>query len=173
MIDAVHNRVIKTIILNPIDVSAFFQSDGNTLAREPLTTVFDNPTKAFPNLLEAIVIKGNRAYVPGTCSSPNGPFRFNVNVQSCLSVIDTSQDVEAFADAQHERGRQLRAGRREALQHRIRSPSRSSARARRGVRRRWPPPTGSCASTLDAQGVPTINPPRQRWRIRATSSGSS
>ena len=51
--------------------------------------MFDNPTRAFPNLLEAIVIKGNFAYVTGTCSSPNGPFRFNVNVQSCLSVIDT------------------------------------------------------------------------------------
>src|SRR4029453_13271570 len=40
---------------------------------------------------------GDRAYVPGTCSSPNGPFRFNVNVQSCLSTIDTEQNLEAFA----------------------------------------------------------------------------
>ena len=94
VIDAVNNRVIKTIILNPIQVAAFFQSDGNTLEREPLTGMFNNPTGAFPNLLEAIVIKGNRAYVPGTCSSPNGPFRFNVNVQSCLSVIDIVADVE-------------------------------------------------------------------------------
>src|SRR5262245_45010729 len=39
VIDAVHNRVIKTIVLTPIDVSRFFQSDGNTLAREPLTGV--------------------------------------------------------------------------------------------------------------------------------------
>jgi hypothetical protein len=51
---------------------------------------------AFPNLLEAIAVRGNLAYVPGTCSSPNGPFRFNVNVQSCLSTIDTMGDVEAF-----------------------------------------------------------------------------
>ena len=41
------------------------------------------------------MIKGKFAYVPGTCSSPNGPFRFNVNVQSCLSVIDTHTDEEA------------------------------------------------------------------------------
>jgi YVTN family beta-propeller protein len=94
VIDAVHNRLVKTIVLNPIPVAAFFQSDGDTLARQPLTGVFDNPTTAFPNLLEAVVIKGTRAYVPGTCSSPNGPFRFNVNVQSCLSVIDTTLDVE-------------------------------------------------------------------------------
>ena len=59
-------------------------------------TVFDNVSGAFPNLLESITIKGNLAYVPGTCSSPNGPFRFNVNVQSCLSTIDIEQNVEAF-----------------------------------------------------------------------------
>jgi len=59
--------------------------------------VFDTTTGAFPNLLESIVIRGNFAYVTSTCSSPNGPFRFNVNVQSCLAVIDTTRDVEAFA----------------------------------------------------------------------------
>jgi YVTN family beta-propeller protein len=95
VIDADSKKVVKKIVLNPILVN-FFLSDGNTLAREPLTTVFDNPTSAFPNLLEAIVVKGKFAYVTGTCSSPNGPFRFNVNVQSCLSVIDTKADEEAF-----------------------------------------------------------------------------
>jgi YVTN family beta-propeller protein len=93
VLDGVGNRPIKVIQLNPINVQFFF-SDGDTLGRQPLTGVFDNPTKAFPNLLESIVIRGNRAYVIGTCSSPNGPFRFNVNVQSCVSTIDTTQDVE-------------------------------------------------------------------------------
>jgi YVTN family beta-propeller protein len=90
VIDAHSNHVINTVILNPLPDTGF-RSDGNTLAREPLSTppVFDNVTGAFPNLLEAIVVRGNIAYVPGTCSSPNGPFRFNVNVQSCLSTIDT------------------------------------------------------------------------------------
>src|SRR5438876_737115 len=97
VIDAHSNHVINTVILNPLpNVGDAFRSDGNTLAREPLTVVFDNVTGAFPNLLEAIVIRGNLAYVSGTCSSPNGPFRFNVNVQSCLSTIDTVRDVEAF-----------------------------------------------------------------------------
>jgi YVTN family beta-propeller protein len=97
VIDAHSNQVLTTAILNPLpNVGAAFLSDGNTLAREPLTTVFNNVTGAFPNLLEAITVHGNRAYVPGTCSSPNGPFRFNVNVQSCLSTIDTATDVEAF-----------------------------------------------------------------------------
>ena len=73
-----------------------FNSDGNTLAREPLTMTFDNVTGAFPNLLESLFIKGNIAYLPNTCSSPNGPFRFNVNVQGCFSAIDIERDEQAF-----------------------------------------------------------------------------
>ena len=92
-----HNdHVIGTVRLAPLaDVGAAFRSDGNTLKREALTTVFDNVSGAFPNLLESITIRGNVAYVPGTCSSPNGPFRFNVNVQSCLSTIDV-EDLDAL-----------------------------------------------------------------------------
>jgi YVTN family beta-propeller protein len=100
VIKASNNQVIDTVILRPLaNVGAAFLSDGNTLNREPTQNppVFDNITGAFPNLLESIVIKGDLAYVPGTCSSPNGPFRFNVNVQSCLSSIDTATDDEAFA----------------------------------------------------------------------------
>ena len=99
VIDAHTNHVIKEVILNPLaNVGDAFRSDGNTLAREPLSNppVFDNITGAFPNLLESIIIRGNFAYVSGTCSSPNGPFRFNVNVQSCLSTINTDTDAEAF-----------------------------------------------------------------------------
>jgi YVTN family beta-propeller protein len=100
VIDAHSHHVLSTVILNPI-VNTGFTSDGSTLAREPITTppappVFDNVTGAFPNLLESVVVRGNIAYVSGTCSSPNGPFRFNVNVQSCLSTIDSAQDAEAF-----------------------------------------------------------------------------
>ena len=97
VINRQNDSVIGEVRLAPIaDVGAAFKSDGNTLQREPLTTVFDNVSGAFPNLLESITIKGNLAYVPGTCSSPNGPFRFNVNVQSCLSTVDTTQQIEAF-----------------------------------------------------------------------------
>jgi YVTN family beta-propeller protein len=97
VISANSNHVLGTVRLTPLaDVGSAFRSDGNTLNREPLTTVFDNVSGAFPNLLESITIKGHLAYVPGTCSSPNGPFRFNVNVQSCLSTIDIEQHTEAF-----------------------------------------------------------------------------
>jgi YVTN family beta-propeller protein len=107
VIDAHSNHVINTVILNPLpNVGNAFLSIGNTLARRPLVQQAGQPqpgqpavpeiSGAFPNLLEAIVVRGNLAYVSGTCSSPNGAFRFNVNVQSCLSTIDTVKDVEAF-----------------------------------------------------------------------------
>jgi YVTN family beta-propeller protein len=97
VINGHNDHVVGIVRLKPLaDVGPVFRSDGNTLKREPLTTVFDNVSGAFPNLLESITIKGDFAYVPGTCSSPNGPFRFNVNVQSCLSTIDVDQPAESF-----------------------------------------------------------------------------
>ena len=92
-----NDLVTGAAILKPIaDVGAAFKSDGNTLLREPtqVPPVFDNVSGAFPNLLESITIKGAQAYVPGTCSSPDGPFRFNVNVQSCLSSIAADSNKE-------------------------------------------------------------------------------
>ena len=117
---------------------------------------------AFPNLLESVVIRGNIAYVPNTCSSPNGPFRFNVNVQSCLSSINTLQDTEAFPDSQHERRRQLRAGRHEAVQYqsvrrRLQALSRGGFVALAATDR-------LLRVTLDGQGLPTINPPANASR---------
>src|SRR5205823_13945612 len=47
------------------------------------------------NMLNSIVIKNNRAYVPGNAASPDGPVRFNVNVQPLLSVIDLGNNREA------------------------------------------------------------------------------
>jgi YVTN family beta-propeller protein len=156
VINANSKKAIKTVDLNPIDV-AFFLSDGNTLAREPLTTVFDNPTRAFPNLLEAIVINDTFAYVTGTCSSPNGPFRFNVNVQSCLSVIDTKTDKEASPSLNMNEGVNFEpegvklfntnpfalAFKRESAEGFV-----AVAATNRLLR-----------VEVDAQGVPTINPP--------------
>src|SRR5262249_54768080 len=91
------HHVVGTVALHPLaEVGAAFRPEGNRLKREPLTQVFDNVSGAFPNLLESVSIRGNIAYIPNTCSSPNGPFRFNVNVQSCLSTVDTGIDAEAF-----------------------------------------------------------------------------
>lgn len=95
VLDAGTDTVTKTIRLGARPTG--FKSDGSTLDR----IVFDAgnaatkiDTLAFPNQLESIVVRGNRAYVPNTASSPNGPVKFNVNVQSFLSVIDTVADQE-------------------------------------------------------------------------------
>ncbi len=95
VISAATDTVLNTIILAPQLTG--FKSDGSTLAK----VVFDAAnaatkldTLAFPNQLESIVIRGNRAYVPSTASSPNGPVKFNVNVQGFLSVIDITTDQE-------------------------------------------------------------------------------
>lgn len=91
---------LGTVILNPL-ADTGFKSRGQTLtATGPV--LFDSGTQtpqvvtgAFPNLLQSIVVRGNRAYLPNTCSSPNGPVRFNVNVQSCLSVFDTTTNLDS------------------------------------------------------------------------------
>lgn len=95
VISAATDTVVTTIVLAPKLTG--FKSDGSTLAKVVFdaanaATKFD--TSAFSNQLESIVIRGNRAYVPNTASSPNGPVKFNVNVQSFLSVIDIITDQE-------------------------------------------------------------------------------
>jgi len=88
-----HDRFLHTVVLHPLaDVG--FNANGNTLAGIAPGANFDQPTGAFPNQLNSIVIKGNHAYLPNPAASPNGPVRFNVNVQSFLSVIDLDTDTE-------------------------------------------------------------------------------
>lgn len=95
VIDAATDSVAKTIKLAA--KATGFKSDGSTLdkivvdAANPATKV---DTLAFPNQLESIVVRGNRAYLPNTASSPNGPVKFNVNLQAFVSVIDTTTDQE-------------------------------------------------------------------------------
>jgi YVTN family beta-propeller protein len=95
VINAKKNRKLATVALKPLD-DVGFNANGSVLDRQAAVDppAFTTKTGAFPNLLHSIVVKGNRAYVPCLGSSPNGPFRFNVNVQSLLSVIDINQDVE-------------------------------------------------------------------------------
>ena len=96
------DTVNKQAVLNPM-LDTGFKSNGSSLkklapkldaAGKP---IFDVVTGAFPNMLQAVAIKGNRAYLPNTCASPDGPVRFNVNVQSCLAVLDTTTDAEGVA----------------------------------------------------------------------------
>jgi YVTN family beta-propeller protein len=99
VIDGTTDSVVKTIKLAA--KATGFQSDGSTLGK----VVFDaaNPatkvnTLAFPNQLESIVVRGDRAYLPNTASSPDGPVKFNVNVQAFVSVIDIAADQEVVAE---------------------------------------------------------------------------
>jgi YVTN family beta-propeller protein len=88
-----NDRFLHTVVLNPI-ANVGFNASGNTLAGIAPGASFDQPTGAFPNQLNSIVIKGGHAYLPNTAASPNGPVRFNVNLQSFLSVIDLATDTE-------------------------------------------------------------------------------
>jgi hypothetical protein len=85
---------------------AGFRSNGSALKRiaPKVNTqnqpVFDVVTGAFPNMLQSVVIKGQRACLPNNCASPDGPVRFNVNMQSCLSVLDLATDTEGRVNGQ-------------------------------------------------------------------------
>ena len=156
VIETLTNQVIATVSLSPFEENVF-RSDGNTLAREPLTGVFDNPTGAFPNLLGSITIRESIAYIPNTCSSPNGPFRFNVNVQSCLSTIDTVHDVEAFETLNMNRGVQF-----EPVGTRLFNTNPFAVAFKRSADEGFVVLAATnrlLRVTLDAQGLPTINPP--------------
>ena len=101
MINTATDKVEQTIVLNPLSPAQVgFKSNGSTLDRIPQrkdgsgNEIFDFDTGCFPNLLGSAGIKNGRAYVPAVGSSPNGPFRFNVNLQSVLSVVNLAAGSE-------------------------------------------------------------------------------
>lgn len=53
-----------------------------------------DPTFAYPNQLQAIVLKNGRGYLPNVAASPEGPVRFNVDTQAFLSVFDVAAKSE-------------------------------------------------------------------------------
>jgi hypothetical protein len=46
------------------------------------------PTAAFPNQLQSVVIRGSQAYLPNIAASPDGPQRFNTTTQAFVSVLN-------------------------------------------------------------------------------------
>lgn len=44
-------------------------------------------TLAFPNQLQSIVLRGDRAYLPNIAASPSGPLRFNLDTHAFVSQI--------------------------------------------------------------------------------------
>lgn len=106
VISTATDSVTAKVVLPPMaDVG--FKSKGSALdcklkgATDPncTTQAADGSftTGAFPNSLNSIAVKGNRAYLPNNAASPDGPVRFNVNVQAFLNVIDTATNKEGLA----------------------------------------------------------------------------
>lgn len=69
---------------------------ARTIPLAPQTTGFTFPgltdppapdTGAFPNQLQSIVLRGDRAYLPNIAASPSGPLRFNLDTQAFVNVI--------------------------------------------------------------------------------------
>jgi YVTN family beta-propeller protein len=55
-----------------------------------------DPTSAFPNQLQSIVIRGSQAYLPNIAASPDGPLRFNVDTQAFVNVLDSVNSGNPF-----------------------------------------------------------------------------
>jgi YVTN family beta-propeller protein len=96
VISTADDRVVGEVTLNPLADSGF-KAAGDAIKRisPAAPPAFDFTTGAYPNQLNNIGIKGNFAYVPNVGASPNGPFRFDVNTHSLLSVIDTTLKADA------------------------------------------------------------------------------
>jgi len=93
------DSVIADVVIQPV-ADTGFKAAGDALKRiappaTPVAADFKFITGAYPNQLNNIAIRGKYAFVPNTGASPNGPFRFNVNTQSLLSVIDLTTRKDA------------------------------------------------------------------------------
>ena len=98
-ISVANDTVITTIKLNTV-ADTGFKAAGDALNHiappaNPQTTDFTFTTGAYPNQLNNLATHGNFVYLPNTGASPNGPVRFNVNVQSLVSVINTATNQDA------------------------------------------------------------------------------
>ncbi len=88
------DAVFTTVELQPL-ADTGFKSDGDALNKVAPSGAASVVTGAFPNILSGLAIFENQLYAPATGSSPNGPVKFNVNVQSLVSIVDTNQDRDS------------------------------------------------------------------------------
>src|SRR5262245_56608923 len=106
VVSAATRSVVAHVVLGPIADTGFNFPRGafvNTTAGDAPRTIFADggtdgtqaqPTGAFPNLLQSIALFGGRGLVPNSAASPEPPLRFNLNVQSLVSVFDTGSNSE-------------------------------------------------------------------------------
>jgi len=93
------DAVVSDITIDPITDTGF-KALGDAIARQAPGDAtnpanFKFTTGAYVNQLNNIAIKGGFAFLPNTGASPNGPFRFDVNTQSLLSVINRATAKDA------------------------------------------------------------------------------
>ncbi len=106
IVSATSNTVVGQIVLAPVATTGFNLARGgfvNTTPGDAPRTIFADgatdgtvaqATGAFPNLLQSIVLFGERGFVPNSAASPEPPLRFNGNVQSLVSVFSITSGQE-------------------------------------------------------------------------------
>jgi hypothetical protein len=106
---------IDRVSLNPVKTNFKSNGKGRTASSDGINpnanpNVFQVDTFAFPNQLTSIAgvrVNGtNRIYTFATGSSPTGPIRFNVMVQSLVSLIQGLNDAGQSANINDEIGRE-------------------------------------------------------------------
>jgi YVTN family beta-propeller protein len=84
--------LVAVLNINTASANIADYNVARTIALAPQITGFrfpglTNDTAAFPNQLQSIVIRGNRAYLPNVAASPTGPLRFNLDTHAFLNQI--------------------------------------------------------------------------------------
>ncbi len=80
-----------TIDTNSTNISSYLPAKRIELGAQITGFKFPNnanDTRAWPNQMQSIVIRGDQAYLPNIAASPSGPLRFNVDTQSYVNVLD-------------------------------------------------------------------------------------
>lgn len=67
---------------------------GFTADRTAFGGTDKEPTFAYPNQMQSIILKNGRGYLPNVAASPEGPVKFNVDTQAFLSVFDVAAKSE-------------------------------------------------------------------------------
>ncbi len=112
VVSTASNTVVDQVVLAPMADTgfnfprgAFVNNTPGDPSDAPRTIFADGatdgtvaqPTGAFPNLLQSIAIFDGRGFVPNSAASPEPPLRFNINVQSLVSVFDVASNQENVA----------------------------------------------------------------------------
>jgi len=110
------DKIIGSVTLNPL-ADAGFKSNGSVLDRigatDPATFTF--ATAAFPNLLQSIVINGDRAYLPNVGFFPERPGPLQRERASVALCLRHDYRRGFGPDDQHEQGHSVRASRAAAV----------------------------------------------------------